>query len=200
MDRPSAWRLGVAAALDTARNRVWQADSVAAAGDVDVVVAVVDDSANEVPGLVREVAGAVPVVAVLTKPSIGEHADALRAGVDGVAGCDVSPRRLRSVVAAAVSGSVMLPVEVARALASDIQQSSVVVLTDPEVSWLRGLARGATVRELAAASSLPLDVMSRRLRRLYNRMGVKGRTEAVMVAGATGVIAQDPLRGQEQRG
>ena len=114
VDRPSVWRLGVVAALESARFAVTHAERVAAVGDVDVVLVIVDVPADEVPAVVDEVGGGAAVVALLTDPSASNHADALTAGADGVAGCDASGRLIGSVVAAAAAGTVLLSVEVAR--------------------------------------------------------------------------------------
>jgi DNA-binding NarL/FixJ family response regulator len=64
---------------------------------------------------------------------------------------------------------------------------------DPELSaderkWLRRLAEGGTVRELATAAGYSERAMFRLLRALYDRLHVKTRTEALFLARERGWI------------
>ncbi len=116
LDRPSAWRLGIAAALESARFAVTVSDEVSFLEHVDVIVAVIDVAPGKVAALAGEVADGVAIVAVLTDPTVHNYVAALRAGAHGIAGCDASPAWLTSVVAGASRGSVVMPLDVARAV------------------------------------------------------------------------------------
>jgi DNA-binding NarL/FixJ family response regulator len=51
-----------------------------------------------------------------------------------------------------------------------------------EIDWLHQLAGGLTVGQLAARVGYSERMMFRLLRELYDRLQVKGRTEALMLA------------------
>jgi DNA-binding NarL/FixJ family response regulator len=89
------------------------------------------------------------------------------------------------VFEAAIAGSSLLPTEVVRALASASQEVPTGNPTTPsarEIEWLRMLAQGATVAQLANRFDYSERAMFRLLRDLYQRMQVGGRTAALMRA------------------
>jgi DNA-binding NarL/FixJ family response regulator len=63
-----------------------------------------------------------------------------------------------------------------------------VVLADHEISWLRELAGGLTVAQLAERSGYSERAMFRLLRRVYVRMQVRNRTEALLRAREQGLL------------
>ena len=83
----------------------------------------------------------------------------------------------------AVAGFSVLPIAVVQALAAPHPP----VGTGPpppahELDWLRELAGGATVAQLAGRSGYSERAMFRLLRDLYRRLEVSSRTEALMLA------------------
>ena len=62
--------------------------------------------------------------------------------------------------------------------------------SDEELEWLRRLAAGARVPDLARAGGVPERTLYRRLRALYRRLGVRDRDEAVRLVVSVG-LARD---------
>jgi DNA-binding NarL/FixJ family response regulator len=92
-----------------------------------------------------------------------------------------------AVLAAALDGQVLLPLEIAVTLShSDVDPST---FSPQELTWLRLLAAGATTNALAARSRLSDRTIHRRLADLYSRMGVHNRAEAIAAATRWGLIA-----------
>jgi DNA-binding NarL/FixJ family response regulator len=124
------------------------------------------------------------VVAVLEDASLPGYVQAVLAGATAVLPRDAPVETVRRVFGAAVQGQSLLPAEVVRALATPTQP-----LGDhgdkaavQEIGWLRELANGATVARLAGRAGYSERAMYRLLRDLYARLGVRNRTEALMLA------------------
>jgi DNA-binding NarL/FixJ family response regulator len=124
------------------------------------------------------------VVAVLTEASTAMYVRAIVAGAAGVMPRDAAPEETRRVFQAAVAGESLLPLEVVRALASvrEPAQDRHQPPSGREVEWLRELASGATVVQLAERVGYSERAMFRLLSDLYKRMNVRNRTEALIRA------------------
>ncbi len=64
-------------------------------------------------------------------------------------------------------------------------------LSPAERQWLRSLAEGATVVEVAAASGYSARHMRRLLADVYRRLGVTGRVPALVAAAKLGLLDDD---------
>jgi DNA-binding NarL/FixJ family response regulator len=127
------------------------------------------------------------LVAVLPKMSTEAHARALLAGAVAAIARDAPLDLIRSTVEAAIKGTSSVPREVLQTLIqSQESQPERLPVSAQEVEWLRTLAQGVTVAQLAEQSSYSERAMYRLLRSLYSRLGVNGRTEALMVANRHG--------------
>lgn len=128
------------------------------------VIAVVDESAGESPG----VAGL----------------RAVRAGATSVMPRTAEPEILVRTVEATASGQAVLPVDVLTALAGRSSSIAVGPHRPPtgQLLWLGQLAAGCTVAELAGRAGYSERAMFRILRSLYREMGVESRLEAIMRA------------------
>jgi DNA-binding NarL/FixJ family response regulator len=132
----------------------------------------------------------VVVVAVLDDVSVAGYVRAIAAGAAGAIPRDATPAVVRTAFQAALDGTTVLPTEVVRALAArqppaherDGEPSA------REIGWLRDLARGVGVSHLAEGAGYSERMMFRLLRELYDRLGVGGRTEALMLARDRGWI------------
>jgi DNA-binding NarL/FixJ family response regulator len=125
------------------------------------------------------------VVAVLSDSSVAAYLRALSAGAAAAVPRDASPERMRQIVTEALHGVSLLPTEVVQALAQTTEQvtdEDRVGLADHEITWLRELASGRTVSELAERSGYSERAMFRLLRKTYARMQVRNRTEALLRA------------------
>jgi DNA-binding NarL/FixJ family response regulator len=125
------------------------------------------------------------VIALLTDETTPSYVRAILAGAIAAVPRDAAPDKLKDVFEAAIAGSSLLPTEVVRALASASQELPTESPTTPsarEIEWLRMLAQGATVAQLADRFGYSERAMFRLLRDLYQRMQVGSRTAALMRA------------------
>lgn len=143
-------------------------------------------------GVVGEVAERSPEVQIITvlDPITTEAAlDSLRVGAIGAIGLYEPPDDVLLAIEAAERGRVILPSCVARPLVEKLScEFEVGRLDDCDVACLRSLAGGEKVAEMARCFGYSEREMYRRLRRLYAEMGVRGRTEALLLAVRSGLI------------
>jgi DNA-binding NarL/FixJ family response regulator len=132
----------------------------------------------------RAYASRLSVIAVLTGPSAPAGVRAVRTGARSVLFREVTAGTLRRTVEATIDGQVVLPAAVAAALVTgaDHAAAGVVVPTSEQLDWLRHLAAGMTVAQLAGLAGYSERAMFRLLQALYRRMGVRTRIEAIVHA------------------
>src|SRR5258707_106441 len=97
---------------------------------------------------------------------------AVRAGVPCVLPRQASPEVLRRAVAAAIDGQAVLPVSVVAGLAAGAGLPAGSVPSDDKLAWLRALAAGVTVAQLAEQVGYSERAMFRLLKSLYRDLGV----------------------------
>jgi DNA-binding NarL/FixJ family response regulator len=134
----------------------------------------------------RQIDPAAVVVAMLTDMSVDNHVRALTAGAVAAVPRDASAVAFREVFEAIGSGRSLVPLAGLRAL---VQRSGTTDDDEPshrERAWLRDLAGGMTVAELAAKSGYSERMMFRLLRQVYSRCGVRTKVEALLLARARG--------------
>ncbi|MFD1082735.1 response regulator transcription factor [Micromonospora andamanensis] len=119
------------------------------------------------------------VIAVLSEESAGLGARAVRAGARSVLHREVSAAALRRTVEATLDGQTVVPAAVAAALAG---AESDPLITADQLTWLRHLAAGMTVAELARLAGYSERAMYRLLQTLYRRLGARTRIEAIVRA------------------
>ncbi len=127
---------------------------------------------------------AVPVVVLLDDSSGATGVRAMRAGALSVLPRAVAAPILRRTVQAVLDGQAVLPAEVAAALVTAAADPPGVppALSGDQLAWLRQLADGATVAQLANRAGYSERAMFRLLRGAYERIGVRSRIEAIMYA------------------
>ena len=133
----------------------------------------------------REARADLIVVAVLVEPSTAAYVRAIHAGASAVMPRAATAEMIRRVFRAAVSGDSILPLEVVRALAAGQEPTENGPKESPssrEIEWLRQLAAGATVAQLAQQAGYSERAMFRLLNGLYRRMEVGNRLEALIRA------------------
>jgi DNA-binding NarL/FixJ family response regulator len=162
---------------------------VAAAGHRVVLVAVA--RVRDV-GLVidlRQAEKDLVVVALLPEISPKIFREAILAGACAVAGWDTSSEELVALLTAGLESRSILPTHLLQELATVTENDSKVVELDQEqVEWLRALAKGMTVNQLAESISYSEREVYRLLRALYDRLGVCNRTEALIWAVQQGIV------------
>jgi DNA-binding NarL/FixJ family response regulator len=126
------------------------------------------------------------VVAVLADASVPAYVQAVLAGATAVLPREAPVDMVQRVFGAALRGESLLPAEVVRTLASPRPTAETGTGTGTpsvrEIEWLRELASGGTVAQLAARAGYSERAMFRLLRDLYARLQVRNRTEAMMLA------------------
>ena len=98
-----------------------------------------------------------------------------------------TPEELITTIDNAVNGRTLLPSDVARRMAQKRVEEPE-GLSAEEVGWLRALAGGRTVTELAKEKAYSERHLHRRLKAVYARLGVAGRTEALLRAERAGLL------------
>lgn len=168
------------------------ADPVAwlAATDHRIVLLAFEDPGDvEIVVDLRRADCSVVAVALLPETTPAIVRGALLAGACSVARWDASLDELLTMLEAGVGARSVLPTSVVHQLAigngSDGHQ---VPLDRDQIDWLRALARGITVTELAERISYSEREAYRLLRGLYDRLGVGNRTEALVWAARRGIL------------
>jgi DNA-binding NarL/FixJ family response regulator len=192
-DPASSYRRGLGAAFAGAGYLVRDADEVrlqAVLTDVDVVLFTNRTASDwQVLREILTVNPQVKVVALLVDPTPDRHAEALRSGAHGAVEWEAAPETIVDVVDAALAGKTLLTTRVAQTIAG-----SAPALYDPEwiaedeIAWLRLLAGGATVQQLAEKVGYSERALYRMLHGLYGRMRVSNRTEAILQASRWGLL------------
>ena len=112
----------------------------------------------------------------------------LRLGAHTVVPITSSPARMVTVLAAAARGYRLVPAAAARALCQGVVGVSAVQVPERELGWLRLVADGVTVAELARRSAYSEREMYRLLGATYRRLGAETRTEALIAAQRAGLL------------
>ncbi|WP_433367527.1 hypothetical protein [Streptosporangium sp. CA-115845] len=149
-----------------------------------VLLTLESDHDWEVLNRLREVKVAHVVIALVEEDSVALGVRAVRDGARSVLPRGVTAVTLRRTVEATMDGQAVLPATVSAALARG-------ALTDATTSqspapeqllWLRRLAAGTTVAQLANQVGYSERAMFRLLQSLYKEMGVRTRIEAIIHA------------------
>jgi DNA-binding NarL/FixJ family response regulator len=133
----------------------------------------------------REGSDKLVIVAVLEEVRTAAYIQAIHAGASAVMPRSATPETIRRVFSAAVLGETVLPLEVVRGLAGGREPPDPVQDDAPsaqELEWLRQLATGTTVAQLAQQAGYSERAMFRLLSGLYRRMEVGNRVEALFLA------------------
>lgn len=129
------------------------------------------------------------VIALLDPANAEAVAASLRAGATGAVGLFSSSEEVALAIEAATEAKVVIPTELARSMMkTSLSKGDPRMLSAFDIECLRALAGGEKVATLAARLNYSEREMYRRLKRLYNRMSVSGRTEALLLAVRWGLI------------
>jgi DNA-binding NarL/FixJ family response regulator len=124
------------------------------------------------------------VVALLAFPGLTSHVRAVNAGVITAIPRCAAPSLVRRAFEAAVDGRSLVPVAVLRAITTGSQNGEVasIIPSEDEIDWLRQLARGSSVADLAEHAGYSERMMFRLLRALYVKLQAPNRTVALIRA------------------
>jgi DNA-binding NarL/FixJ family response regulator len=127
-----------------------------------------------------------PVIALVDKDSTLLGARALQTGARSVVPRDVTAEALLRTVEATIEGQAVMPTAVAAALVSGVHEFAENRLSIDQLSWLRELANGMTVAQLADRTGYSERAMFRLLNALYRQIGARNRLQAIMRAQEAG--------------
>lgn len=192
-DPASAYRRGLASTFVSGGYVVREVDDVRVHADlagVDAVLVTIRSACDwQVLRDVPTVNPGVKLVALLVDPTPDRHAEALRCGAHGAVAWEAAPETILAVVNAALDDRTLLPTSVARAISvSGPALYDKEWVTDDEVGWLKLLAGGATVQQVAERAGYSERALYRMLHGLYGRMRVSNRTEAILQASRWGLL------------
>lgn len=183
------FRQGLAAVLTAAGHAVeTPADVVAWVrrwADMLVLLTVASERDWALLGQLCAAARSAPVVVLLADESAAVGARAVQSGARSVLPRNVTETTLRRTVAATIDGQAVMPAAVSVALATDSHLAAQTPSAE-QLSWLRRLAAGSTVAQLAVDAGYSERAMFRLLQALYQQLGVPTRLQAIMHAKSAG--------------
>jgi DNA-binding NarL/FixJ family response regulator len=130
----------------------------------------------------------VPLLALIDTVSTEQGVRAVQAGARSVAPRGIAAEALQRTVAATADGQAVLPADVATRLAAAVAPANSRVTAPDRIRWLRQLASGVTVAQLADQVGYSERAMFRLLSALYKDIGARNRVEALMLARDKGWI------------
>jgi DNA-binding NarL/FixJ family response regulator len=190
LDPLACYRRGLLAALVTAGFEAFEPpqgwcgfDEVGA-----VVMALLDEvDAQRLRGLRKDAPGT-PGLALLPEVTVTSYGWAIRSGATSAVGRDAAPEEIVECLLAACAGRATMPVALALGMAGAVDPVDHPAVDATEVRWLVRLSEGRRVLDLAQEMGYSEREMFRRLHRLYDAMGVCGRTEALLAAQRWGLV------------
>jgi len=148
-----------------------------------------DDDLRLIVDLKAEHPGSV-VVTLVNEANAPAVTASIASGASGAITRDASPTDVILALRAAITQKAVLPLQVARLLVStQLADGKPSQLDSEEVKWLQSLAHSATVASIGEDAGYSEREMYRRLKRIYKKMGVVSRTEALLKASRLGWIS-----------
>jgi two-component system nitrate/nitrite response regulator NarL len=131
---------------------------------------------------------AIPVLALVLQARMA--ADALAAGVRGVLRRDAPPARIAGAVHALAAGLLVLDPVFAAALYPSRPERAQRIdpLTPRETEVLQHLVRGMSNKQIATALRISEHTAKFHINAVYSKLGVNGRTDAVVRAARLGLV------------
>jgi len=144
-------------------------------------------------------------VLVLTTFDLDQHVyDALQAGASGFLLKDVDRERLVEAVRTVAAGEALLAPPVLRRLVAHYVESPPAALARPaglddlserELEVLRLIGRGLSNAEIAAELVISLATVKTHVRHVLQKLRLRDRVQAVVVAYESGLVVRTPARG-----
>jgi DNA-binding NarL/FixJ family response regulator len=152
-----------------------------------------------------------PRVIILTTFDLDEYVyDALRAGASGFLLKDVTAERLFDAVRVVAAGEALLAPAVTRRLISEFARlppkasderapaAAIGELTQRETEVLRLLAEGLSNPEIAGRLVVTEETVKTHVSRLLHKLGLRDRTQAVVLAYESGLVTPGSQRNQSR--
>jgi DNA-binding NarL/FixJ family response regulator len=147
--------------------------------------------------------GAGPRILILTTFDLDEYVyDALCAGASGFLLKDVTAERLFDAVHVVAAGEALLAPTVTRRLIGEFTRLrprpaaappvTLAALTPRETQVLKLVAEGLSNPEIAARLVVTEETVKTHVSRVLNKLGLRGRTQAVVMAYESGLVVPHP--------
>ena len=149
--------------------------------------------------------GTVPRIIILTTYDLDEYVfDALTAGASGFLLKDVPPEDLVKAIRVTAAGDAMLAPSITRRLIEQFARQRPVApgtdrlagLTERELEVLRLMARGLSNAEIAGRLSLGESTVKTHVGHILDKLGLRDRVQAVILAYEAGLILPGQVDGQ----
>lgn len=155
--------------------------------DIILVLATILDNFRDQNILDQHPHGRVLLLSISWTPETAMQA--LQAGVSGILTADLSPSDLAAAFRQAVRGEIVLSAELQKAIVlqmagkpKDTPNISLDILSEREQEVLSMICQGFSNKHIAQKLYLSVRTVENHLRRLYQKLGVSSRTEAVVLA------------------
>jgi DNA-binding NarL/FixJ family response regulator len=188
VERLPAYRRGLAVALAESGFVVEELAAVEEPMRAADAIVLTIDSEESWAALVRVVASSTVVVALLEDAGVSSYRRALHLGVAGAVGRDASTEQIVAVVRAALDGTTLIPRPIARQLADRCGAEEPLPISDSEARWLRAMAEGTTIANMAQTARYSERQMHRLIANLYKRIGAANRQQALVFAARYGIL------------
>ena len=210
VDDQEVVRSGLAALIDTQADMAVVGtaangrEAVEKTGDLSPDVVLMDVRMEEMDGIeaTRHILDAQPDgprVLILTTFDLDEYVyDALGAGASGFLLKDAKSEALFEAVRVVAAGEALLAPNITRRLINEFarlrpafptQPDSLSWLTERETEVLRLIAEGLSNSEIAERLSVSDETVKTHVSRILSKLGLRDRTQAVVVAYETGLVA-----------
>lgn len=138
----------------------------------------------------------IPLVAIVDTDSVEDLVRPLRWGAISAVAESEDPSALIAALGAGAHGLAVASPQLLQSLVQRLPDSSDLgsLLTDQETDWLQRMMDGQTVGDIAEQDGYSERALFRNLKRLYQRLGVKNRTEALVWAGRHGLLDHDQIK------
>jgi DNA-binding NarL/FixJ family response regulator len=189
VERLPAYRRGLAAALVESGFVVEELAAVEEPIKAADVVAFTADSEESWAALDPLMASPGPAIVVLLEDaSVASYRRALHLGVAGAVSRDAPTEQIVAVVSAALDGTALIPSPIARQLAERCGAEEPLPISDSEARWLRAMAEGTTIANMAQTARYSERQMHRLIANLYKRIGAANRQQALVFAARYGIL------------
>ncbi len=131
------------------------------------------------------------VLALTIGPSTISLLKVIRAGANGYLHRDTQALEMRNAIKVVARGEVYLSPQASASLMEEVRTlSTTELLTAREMDVLHSLAQGHSNRKIAAILYVSEDTVKTHVRHILEKLGVQGRTQAILVAMQLGLVSQ----------
>ncbi len=131
------------------------------------------------------------VLALTIGPGTISLLKVIRAGANGYLHKDTQALEMRNAIKVVARGEVYLSPQASASLMEEVRTlSTTELLTAREMDVLHSLAQGHSNRKIAAILYVSEDTVKTHVRHILEKLGVQGRTQAILVAMQLGLVSQ----------